>query len=357
MLMGVVFLFVYVPDNKHLRNYRISLKILAIDYILLGGMDLLVLFWLKNPDIQPFNFIRILISAIQSFLFTFALINLLNPHLVTLRKLIINALPLVLFTLIYVVFVHIFGNIEISSLLEIEEGIKHPTMLVRVLFSAFYIVQMSYYTYIIILTTLRFRSKIKNYFSDTHRLNLKVFQFMAGGAILIGILAFFTQIIPYQNFQYTVLVAIFIFYLLCGIQYINYNKVFVIIQPVIVIATETGLNELKEQPNTNWKKWKLKIIEEKLYLKEQVTLEEIAQKLQTSRTTLSNMINSEEKQNFYSWINCLRIEHAKTIISKSPDYTVAQIARLTGFTETSNFSRTFKKITGYTPSSWRSANL
>jgi AraC-like DNA-binding protein len=354
--MGVVFLFVYVPDNKHLRNYHISLKILAVDYIVLGGMDLLVLFWLKDPSIQPFSFIGTLISTLQAFLFTFALINLLNPQFVTPRKLLLNALPVAMFILIYVAFVRIFGNIEISSLLEIREGVMHPTMLVRVLFSAFYAVQMSYYTYLIILTARRFKSEIENYFSDTYRLNLKVFQSMAGGAIVIGILAFFTQIIPHQAFQYTVLVAIVIFYLLCGIQLINYNKVFVIIEPAIIPVPETGPDAFRELPNANWIKWREKIIEEKLYLKEQVTLEEIAQTLQISRTTLSNLINAEEKQNFYGWINCLRIEHAKTIIAENPDYTVAQIARLTGFTETSNFSRTFKKVTGYTPSGWRSAN-
>jgi AraC-like DNA-binding protein len=357
LLMGGVFLFVYVPDNKHLRNYRISLKIFAADYILLGVLDLLVVFWLKDPSIQPFSFIGTLISTLQSFLFTFALINLLNPQFVTLRKLLLNALPLVLFTLIYMAFVSIFGNIEINSLLEIREGIMHPTMFVRVSFSAFYAVQMSYYTYLIILNTRKFRSEIENYFSDTHRLNLKVFQSMAGSAILIGILAFFTQIIPHQTFQYTVLVAIVIFYLLCSLLFINYNKVFVIIEPVIVPVSETGFEGLLEQPNTNWRKWRNRIIEEKLYLKEQITLEEIAQTLQISRTTLSNLINAKEKQNFYGWINSLRIEHAKTIIAENPDYTVAQIARLTGFTETSNFSRTFKKVTGNTPSGWRSENL
>jgi AraC-like DNA-binding protein len=354
--MGVVFLFLYVPDNKHLRNYHISLKILAVDYILLGGLDLLVLFWLKDPSIQPFSFIGTLISTLQAFLFTFALINLLNPQFVTPRKLLLNALPVAMFILIYVTFVHIFGNIEISSLLEIREGVMHPTMLVRVLFSVFYAVQMSYYTYLIVLTTRRFRNEIENYFSDTYRLNLKIFQSIAGGAIVIGILAFFTQIIPHPDFQYTVLVAIVIFYLLCGILFINYSKVFVIIEPAIVSERQTGADALQEQSNSNWRKWKGKIIEEKQYLKEQVTLEEIAQTLQISRTTLSNLINAEEKQNFYGWINCLRIEHAKTIIVGNPDYTVAQIARLTGFTEASNFSRTFKKVTGYTPSSWRSAN-
>jgi len=355
--MGVVFLFVYVPDNKHLGNYRISLKILAIDYIVLGGMDLLVLFWLKSPDIQPFSFIRILISALQAFLFTFALINLLNPQFITPRKLFFNALPLILFTLVYLAFVRIFGNTEISSLWETGEGIMHPTMLVRVSFSAFYAIQMSYYTYLIISNALIFRRDIENYFSDTHRLNLKVFQSMAGGAILIGILAFFTQIIPYQTFQYAVLVAIIIFYLFCGIQFINYHKVFIVIGPAIVPEPEPGPDALRGQTNTNWRKWRGKIIEEKLYLREQVTLDEIAQTLQISRTTLSNLINAEEKQNFYGWINSLRIEHAKTIIAEDPDYTVAQIARLTGFTETSNFSRAFKKVTGYTPSDWRSANL
>ena len=82
----------------------------------------------------------------------------------------------------------------------------------------------------------------------------------------------------------------------------------------------------------------------------------MAQTLRISRNTLSNLINSEEKQNFYSWINSLRIEQAKILFLERPDYTIGQIAQLTGFSETTNFSRTFKKITGHTPSDWRTIN-
>ena len=90
-----------------------------------------------------------------------------------------------------------------------------------------------------------------------------------------------------------------------------------------------------------------------MYLKEGLTLEELAQTLLVGRTTLSNLINQEENVNFNTWINTLRIEEAKKKIIASPEYSILLVSELVGFSEQSNFSREFKKITGITPSGWK----
>jgi len=173
-------------------------------------------------------------------------------------------------------------------------------------------------------------------------------------------------LLPFSSYNFILTIASILFYFLFAIKFINYPKLFVVIEPAIYLEPENDSAELTEaddnrllnaqRSRSNWISLKNSIIEGKYYIKEQITLEEMAQLLRVSRNKLSNLINSEEKQNFYAWINYLRIEHAKTLFLEHPDYTIGQIAQQTGFSEAANFSRTFKKVTGHTPSDWRTAN-
>jgi len=49
----------------------------------------------------------------------------------------------------------------------------------------------------------------------------------------------------------------------------------------------------------------------------------------------------------------LRIEDAKQLLIDHPDYPIAVVSELVGYTEQANFSRQFKQITGESPLYWR----
>lgn len=368
-LMGVVFLVLPVPGDRKFQGYRISLKVLAVDYFVLGLLDITsLLFWEESHVFGYFNFIRALVSSLQAFLFTFALLNLLNPRFIARRRLLQNLLPLAAFVLVYVASRLLFGDYELQSLSQLGEGVKHPTMAIRVLFFVFYAAQLCYFCHLFYIEAKQLKKGLEDYFSDTHQLNLKSYRNLLGGAIVIGVMALASLVQSSLIYESFFAIAIFIFYFLFAIKFINYTKIFVLIEPAILSQAEKepiqlgGFIEIPDCEvgragnNLNWKKLRSRIVDEQHYLKEQVTLEDIAQALRISRTSLSNLINSEEGQNFYSWINSLRIDYAKKLILNDSDYTIAQIARVTGFTETSNFSRTFKNITGLTPTEWRKCN-
>jgi AraC-like DNA-binding protein len=369
LLLGIIFFVVPVPQNEHLKNYRISLKVLSIDYIILGLLDIpMLIFWEENLFFEYFNFIRVLVSSLQAFLFTFALLNLINPQFITLRKLYRNVLPLVIFVVMYSASLLIFGNFELNSLSQLNEGLLHPTMVIRLLFFVFYALQLCYYCYLFYIEAKLLKKELEDYFSDTHKLNLQTYKNLLRGAVVVGVIALISLIQQNLFFESFFTAVTIVFYFLFAVKFINYTKIFILIEPAIIHQPQNGQVELdgtKENPEPdamrasykyNWKNFRKKIVEERHFLKEQVTLEDIAQVLQVSRTTLSNLVNSEEGQNFYSWVNSLRIEYAKALITKNPGYTINQIAQQTGFSETSNFSRTFKNITGLTPSEWRKSN-
>ncbi len=94
---------------------------------------------------------------------------------------------------------------------------------------------------------------------------------------------------------------------------------------------------------------------EKPYLNYDVSLNSLAQALNTNSKYLSYLINKEFKTNFSSFINTYRIEEAKILLSNPVNdiYTIETIAEMTGFKSKSAFNTAFKKFTNLTPSKYK----
>ena len=89
----------------------------------------------------------------------------------------------------------------------------------------------------------------------------------------------------------------------------------------------------------------------KLYLNPDLTLDDLAGELNESRHRLSEVINRESAENFYSYINSFRLQEFLDSIDEDrfPHYTILAIALECGFKSTSAFYSLFKKSMGRTP--------
>ncbi len=97
-----------------------------------------------------------------------------------------------------------------------------------------------------------------------------------------------------------------------------------------------------------------KLMKEKLYLKTKLTIDEVAEKLETNSKYLSQMINESQQKNFYTYINTFRIEEAKRLLKENQHqkYSIQGIARIAGFSSKSSFNEAFRRIVGMTPSEY-----
>ncbi len=96
----------------------------------------------------------------------------------------------------------------------------------------------------------------------------------------------------------------------------------------------------------------------KPYLNENITIKDLAEELQIPSHHLSIVINNRLNKNFYTFINEYRIKEAAAIL-ENPDNSEASIIAIafrSGFNSKSTFNSVFKKITGQTPSEYRSRN-
>ena len=91
---------------------------------------------------------------------------------------------------------------------------------------------------------------------------------------------------------------------------------------------------------------------EKIYLNNRLTIEEVAKKLNTNRTYLSQIINEKFSANFNNFINKYRVKEAQQMLlmDSNKAFTIESIANAAGFHSKSSFNTAFKKFTGLTPS-------
>jgi len=103
-----------------------------------------------------------------------------------------------------------------------------------------------------------------------------------------------------------------------------------------------------------------KLMEEKeVFLNPELSLKDLAGKLNCSTNTLSSIFNDLLNQNFYDYVNNYRVEHVKSMLNNKDmaHYTLLSIGFDAGFNSKSSFYRIFKKHTGLTPSEYQKTVL
>ena len=90
----------------------------------------------------------------------------------------------------------------------------------------------------------------------------------------------------------------------------------------------------------------------KEYLNPDIRITDVANKIYTNKSYLSNVIHSKLDKNFIQLIHYYRIKEAINIFSQDPSITMGQLCEKSGFNSMSSFSSAFKIHTGSTPAEW-----
>jgi AraC-like DNA-binding protein len=214
----------------------------------------------------------------------------------------------------YFLFFLVKNDPILTDIPDIVFNILDPLTILRIAFFAFYLYQILVYSLLFSQAIGKFNSSIDNYFSETGTIKLKWIKVAFFSALIIGLMAVIFQSLPSLMFDNIFTTVVVFFYTVFAINFINYNKIYHIIEPALDAGMQAETNIENAFKKSSWHFYKQKILENKIYLKEGITLFEMAQALNVSLSTLSNYINTEEKQNFNKWINQLRISESKSLI-------------------------------------------
>jgi len=94
---------------------------------------------------------------------------------------------------------------------------------------------------------------------------------------------------------------------------------------------------------------------QQLYKKTDLKITQVAARLNTNRTYVSNIINNEFLCSFSEFVNQYRIIEAKKILKEgsSKNFSLEHISELVGFGSLHTFIRVFKESEGITPGRYR----
>lgn len=121
-----------------------------------------------------------------------------------------------------------------------------------------------------------------------------------------------------------------------------------------VITSSEPINNI-ESKNSHILKLEYIISKEKRYLDPNMSLEQLSEELQLSKSHLSRIINTELNMSFSDYVNSFRINEAKKLLlnPEFSKYTLVSIGLESGFNSKTTFNNTFKKFTEQTPSQYR----
>src|ERR1035437_2191680 len=145
MVMAFIFLILPLPENKGLHKYRISLRFLAGAYLIMALLQFLFMAF-NVAKVNMISIEELTLASIQAPLFTFALITLINPQLISKIFLTRRLLTILILLIFYFSFKFKWGDPIILNLLELKLLAFHPTVIIRELFALYYVYQIVYLT-------------------------------------------------------------------------------------------------------------------------------------------------------------------------------------------------------------------
>lgn len=112
------------------------------------------------------------------------------------------------------------------------------------------------------------------------------------------------------------------------------------------------VKDLVDKIGPKVEKW----IREKGFCQPELNIKDVALAMGTNQNYLSQYLNNYKGVTFQVWLNTLRIEESKLILTSGERISIEEVGIRVGIPQSYNFSRWFKLLTGNTPFQYRRQN-
>lgn len=245
---------------------------------------------------------------------------------------------------------------------------------------------VSGFTYVLLsfLELRKYKTRIREEFSNTEKINLNWLRYLIYSILVIWL------VILLNGDDNLIFSAVVVFVLCLGYFGIRHTGIFsyagnlvkdnksqfieddipatteIVQDPLpsgkVTIIKNIGASPAKYEKSSLQKETAQKIYRDllelmetrKVFKNEELSLRELAVSLGVHPNNLSQVINTYEGKSFYDYINKLRIEEFKKLVLKPENsrYTLLSLAYEAGFNSKTSFNRNFKKFTGQSPTAY-----
>lgn len=212
-----------------------------------------------------------------------------------------------------------------------------------------------------LLSLRRYRTILLDQFSRIDHINLSWLGFVLKALAVLTVLSLLHNAFVLSGNEYVYGITVFPFLLF--VAYFSNHILFKALkQPEIFAGIDTqvdskyaGSNLTSELAETYRNRLAGALETDKLYREPDLSLSDLAERLDIPPKLLSQVINQSFGKNFFDFVNSYRVAEAKEIFGsgRGKHQTVLEVMYEVGFNSKSSFNTAFKKATGQTPTRFR----
>lgn len=351
IVTGTILAAVKTPADERTAKYRVAKYGLTVAVLVLGLLNLVQIGFDPEGDMRYLgSCLALAISFVQAMLFTMAVLVLIRPEEVTLRRVLWQT------GAIAVIDGALLGAFFLLPL--------HVFFYVYELCIVLYLVQLAFYTRWYLRCHRRFVEQISAYYEEEEiERSLRWLGVLFWAALAVGVLSLL-MLIGNRTIDVCMTVALALYYAFLAASFINYQLSSPVILPAIVgdCKTSSMVNSEFPIPNSEFPipnsqaehpdrlmAW----IERGGYLDTQKGVEDIARELEMSLAQFHAYFDKVVGEDFRTWRVRKRIEHAQQLMAEHPDWPMTRIAQESGFNDRSWFYKQFQHFTGQTVTAYK----
>ncbi|MDD2953063.1 MAG: helix-turn-helix transcriptional regulator [Parabacteroides sp.] len=345
---GIYFLTAPTPEKPVFDNYLRSRHIIGIAILVLAANYSVHFFYgIRFVSVKAAISMNLSTYFLSYFLFSSALIALLDRFYWTVRRFVAHMARWILFTVLSGIILLVFP----------ENNTQKIGLLIMASWLFIYGMTLAY-------RLIKRYHKAVRLFDDTYSDHIGAYihwmSIFTYWAVIYGISCGLLTFLPDKYIYLWVISSIpFYIYLFCS--YMNYQLFYEQVENML--ETERNAEQIESEESGQvavipscYAEIEKKLsawIDSKGYVSPGLTIRELSDALHTNRTYLSAYIKATYNVSFRHWITGLRLEYAKQLLILHPELTIAGISEMSGFLSQSYFTKIFKEQEGYSPDRWR----
>lgn len=222
-----------------------------------------------------------------------------------------------------------------------------------IIFGCIYGIKCAWMLYTCIKEYWKCLREIENYYDEGPDMKWMMTTLILSAILYIGTLAVFY--IPSLQLSYYIAVPFIYMYIVFKVIGFATKKIDNIRKKNFFLENEPKtekkekVRDLSEKMKPLVDKW----VEEKKFCREGLNIKDVAMEMGTNQNYLSQYINNDLDMTFQIWLNTLRIEESKILLTSKEKMSIEEIGIKVGIPQNYNFSRWFKQLTEMTPFQYR----
>lgn len=338
-ILGLITLLLQVPKDKGMISYKKAKRTLGASLLTLAYYCVIRLVFPQHHEDYVDFWLLVTFTLIHSWLTYSSLLFLLEtPRFIIKKFLIDGAIPTGL--MLVCGFIGIF--------------LPQTQEVMQVVFGCIFGLKCAYMFYTCLREYKKCEKELDNYYDQTPDIKWIL------GLICLSLIMSAVTIIAFYvtSIHLVYYLSIPIIYAYIVLKVVNFAP-----KKIDAIRKQNNTQDAAEEPKKKnigigekigplVEEW----IESKKYCSSDLNIKDVAMEMGTNHNYLSQYLNNSLGVTFQIWLNTLRIEESKNLLTDGSKKSIEEVGSLVGYSQIYNFSRWFRMITGTTPFQYRKNN-